>query len=461
MLFPERLRQLRRESGLKQKEIAKCIGVDIPMYSRYEHGERRPKREQVMKLARLFKTNSNELVAMWLAHTAMNEIGNDPLANQALMLLNHELGNDDKAMGTESYTKVAPKESKPLLPIVPRTLVRELGDTPFPQYHEGDALEVLNRVEDDSVDCVVTCPPYWSLRRYGTDGIATDNIEEHVAQIVAVMGQVKRVLKPCGSLWLNMGDAYHNKGLQGLPWQVALSMIKEQGWVMRNDVVWDKQNSSFDSSTDHLRNVHEYVFHFVKSDDFYYNDEELRLYFNRMNERRKDEGKTTSGVTGARYRNNIEQSTALTAQEKEQAHARLNQVVAMVNNGEIPDFRMFLRENQGQVLDSKSEKAKSINEKGFYFLLYNKNGTMPGDVWTILPEKSNIERYNVFPEDLCRLAILATCPHGGLVLDPYCGTGTTCKVACELHRQSMGIDKNAQYLQEARNRVQQQPLSLF
>lgn len=398
---------------------------------------------------------------MWLAHTAMNEIGNDPLANQALMLLNHELGNDDKAMGTESYTKVAPKESKPLLPIVPRTLVRELGDTPFPQYHEGDALEVLNRVEDDSVDCVVTCPPYWSLRRYGTDGIATDNIEEHVAQIVAVMGQVKRVLKPCGSLWLNMGDAYHNKALQGLPWQVALSMIKEQGWVMRNDVVWDKQNSSFDSSTDHLRNVHEYVFHFVKSDDFYYNDEELRLYFNRMNERRKGEGKTTSGVTGARYRNNIEQSTALTAQEKEQAHARLNQVVAMVNNGEIPDFRMFLRENQGQVLDSKSEKAKSINEKGFYFLLYNKNGTMPGDVWTILPEKSNIERYNVFPEDLCRLAILATCPHGGLVLDPYCGTGTTCKVACELHRQSMGIDKNAQYLQEARNRVQQQPLSLF
>lgn len=364
-------------------------------------------------------------------------------------------------MGTESYTKVAPKESKPLLPIVPRTLVRELDDTPFPQYHEGDALEVLNRVEDDSVDCVVTCPPYWSLRRYGTDGIATDNIEEHVAQIVAVMGQVKRVLKPCGSLWLNMGDAYHNKALQGLPWQVALSMIKEQGWVMRNDVVWDKQNSSFDSSTDHLRNVHEYVFHFVKSDDFYYNDEELRLYFNRMNERRKGEGKTTSGVTGARYRNNIEQSTALTAQEKEQAHARLNQVVAMVNNGEIPDFRMFLRENQGQVLDSKSEKAKSINEKGFYFLLYNKNGTMPGDVWTILPEKSNIERYNVFPEDLCRLAILATCPHGGLVLDPYCGTGTTCKVACELHRQSMGIDKNAQYLQEARNRVQQQPLSLF
>lgn len=431
------------------------------MYSRYEHGERRPKREQVMKLARLFKTNCNELVAMWLAHTAMNEIGNDPLANQALMLLNHELGNDDKAMGTESYTKVAPKESKPLLPIVPRTLVRELGDTPFPQYHEGDALEVLNRVEDDSVDCVVTCPPYWSLRRYGTDGIATDNIEEHVAQIVAVMGQVKRVLKPCGSLWLNMGDAYHNKALQGLPWQVALSMIKEQGWVMRNDVVWDKQNSSFDSSTDHLRNVHEYVFHFVKSDDFYYNDEELRLYFNHMNERRKGEGKTTSGVTGARYRNNIEQSTALTAQEKEQAHARLNQVVAMVNNGEIPDFRMFLRENQGQVLDSKSEKAKSINEKGFYFLLYNKNGTMPGDVWTILPEKSNIERYNVFPEDLCRLAILATCPHGGLVLDPYCGTGTTCKVACELHRQSMGIDKNAQYLQEARNRVQQQPLSLF
>jgi site-specific DNA-methyltransferase (adenine-specific) len=172
-------------------------------------------------------------------------------------------------------------------------------------------------------------------------------------------------------------------------------------------------------------------------------------------------GKTSSGVTGARYRDNINKSQALTSLEKSSALAELDRVVEMVNSGEIPDFRMFLREQAGQVIQSKSEKARSINEKGYYFLLYNKHGVMPGDVWNILPEKSNIDRYNVFPEALCRLIVSATCPDFGIVLDPYCGTGTTCKVACDLHRRAIGIDIDGTYIKLARERTQQQSLSMF
>ena len=92
MLFPEKLRQLRAESGLKQKDIAKKIGVDIPMYSRFEHGERRPKRETVVKLAKIYGTDVDQLVALWLAFAALNEIGTDKLADKALVYLREELG---------------------------------------------------------------------------------------------------------------------------------------------------------------------------------------------------------------------------------------------------------------------------------------------------------------------------------------------------------------------------------
>ena len=100
-------------------------------------------------------------------------------------------------------------------------------------------------------------------------------------------------------------------------------------------------------------------------------------------------------------------------------------------------------------------------------LVYNevmnmgRKGLMPPDVWNIDSEKSPIERYNVSPELLCRLPIVATCPEDGLVLDPYCGTGTTCKVAYELNRRSIGIDINPERLRLADGRVEQRSLSLF
>lgn len=471
MLFPEELRRLRAESGLKQKDVAKKIGVDIPMYSRFEHGERRPKRETVVKLAKIYDTDAERLVALWLAFAALNEIGTDKLADKALGYLREELGEEPpQIVSTVPAPAPAPVAEKhqqqfhiAIPPIDPakQNLVKLLGSSPFPQYYQGEALNMLSRVEDDSIDCIITAPPYWSLRRYGAESITTDNIDEFIESVVAVAGQLHRVLKPSGSLWLNLADTYQNKALKGLPWRIALRMIDEQGWTLRNDVVWDKQNSAFDSSTDHLRNTHEFIFHFVKSDNFYYDDEELRLFFNNVTEKKAKEGKTSSGVTGMKYRRNVMGSTALSDEEKKNALEELDKVVNMVNSGEIPDFRMFIRSFPGQVMDSKSEKAKSINEKGYYFLLYNKNGTMPSDVWNIAPANSPVERYNVFPESLCHLFILSTCPDSGIVLDPYCGLGTACKVAYDLHRRAIGFDVNETYLQKAKEKIQQQPLSLF
>ena len=130
MLFSERIRTLRKEQGVLQRRLAEAIGVDVPMYSRYEHGERHPKREQVVKLARLLGTDAGELVALWLAEEAMNAIGHDKMSERASQLLLEQLGGN-----------VAPTPSTAALPPVPDTLPRTpVGDTlpPAPSSLEGE-----------------------------------------------------------------------------------------------------------------------------------------------------------------------------------------------------------------------------------------------------------------------------------------------------------------------------------
>lgn len=438
MLFSERIRTLRKEQGVLQRRLAEAIGVDVPMYSRYEHGERHPKREQVVKLARLLGTDAGELVALWLAEEAMNAIGHDKMSERASQLLLEQLGGN-----------VAPTPSTAALPPVPDTLpptpvgdtlppapsslegelrtqnaelekrnaelevrnaelearnaeleaqnvqsaidptlvkapeadaasrnvVARMGHNPMPYYIKGDARLVMATIEDESIDCIVTTPPYWNLKKYNTESIQARTMDEYSDELLRVMAEAWRVLKPQGSLWLNLADVYADRALQALPWRIAMQMMDLQGWTLRNDVVWNKPLGEYGSGLDHLRNVHEFMFHFVKSaDDFYFAEAELRRY------------------------------------------------------------------------------AKQIGEK---------SGVMPGDVWSIEPEKSAIERYRVSPEALCLLPIVATCPRDGIVLDPYCGTGTTCKVAYDVNRRSIGIDINDDRLQRARGRVEQKSLSLF
>ena len=121
------------------------------------------------------------------------------------------------------------------------------------------------------------------------------------------------------------------------------------------------------------------------------------------------------------------------------------------------NFRMIIR-GQQRTTHSNSEnvsgRAKELKEKGFYFLIYHPNGSKPSDVWDILPEdtQKREDHFAPYPEDLCKIPILATCPQQGVVLDPFCGTGTTMFVAQMLGRKSVGIDISDEYLQIAENR---------
>ena len=213
-----------------------------------------------------------------------------------------------------------------------------------------------------------------------------------------------------------------------------------------------------DTTKDRLGNVHENVFHLVKNSSYYYDVDAIR---SKPREARVVNGAVVSatGVSGVRYRRQIEMSTALEEKEKKLALKALERILGEVEHGRLADFRMILRGQQRATHSDNarvSGRAKELQDKGFYFLRYHPKGSKPSDVWNIMPEdtQKRIGHFAAYPVDLCRIPILATCPPKGIVLDPFCGTGTTLYAAKILGRKSVGIDISREYLDLSRTRCE-------
>jgi site-specific DNA-methyltransferase (adenine-specific) len=233
-------------------------------------------------------------------------------------------------------------------------------------------------------------------------------------------------------------------------------MTDRDGWMLRNSVIWNKVKGAPDNAKDKLRNVHENVFHFVKDGRYFYDANAIR---SKPGQSKVVNGSVVSatGVSGVRYRRQIEMSTALSLTEKEAAFKALDAILDEVRSGTLADFRMIIR-GQQRATHSDSERvsgrARELADRGFYFLKYDPNGAKPSDVWDILPEdtQNRTGHFAPYPEDLCKVPISATCPENGIVLDPFSGTGTTSLVAFQLARKSIGIDISAEYIARARER---------
>ena len=327
-----------------------------------------------------------------------------------------------------------------------------------PLFLLGNALDVLRDIPDKAFDMIMTSPPYWGKREYENGGIGLEEqYDQYICDLFAICAELKRVLKPTGSFWLNIGDSYQKKNLLGIPWRVAIKLTDEQGWILRNSVVWNKVKGGPDNTKDRLRNVHEYIFHFVKSPRAYYYDADAIRSTPKTSKVVNGSVVSATGVSGVRYKRQIELSTELSEQEKLKAFDALEDMLTEVVNGDIADFRMIIRGQQRTThSDSKkvSGRAKELCEKGYYFLKYHPNGSKPSDVWDILPEDTQKRKthFAPYPQDLCRIPILSSCPQDGVVLDPFCGTGTTMLVASQLGRRSVGIDISEEYIQQAEER---------
>ena len=306
--------------------------------------------------------------------------------------------------------------------------------------HHGDSLEILRQMPDQSVDCCVTSPPYFGLRDYGAEGqygLEASPVE-YVETMRALFAEVRRVLTDDGTLWLNLGDSYYSgrgnpgpnsddrkqvarrgwvrpldrpsqswakpKDLLGIPWRTAFA-LQDDGWILRNEIIWSKPNGMPESVTDRLASKHEHVFMLSKSRNYWFDLDPIR--------------ECHTEVSVARSRRNR------FAEDQSQ---------------------------RGVGSPNTVDPKKAVHEAG-------KN---PGDVWVLPTQPFTEAHFAVMPQALAERAILAGCKPGGTVLDPFSGSGTTGLAANKHGRKYVGIDLNADYLDlSLRTRFAQPGLDLL
>ena len=300
----------------------------------------------------------------------------------------------------------------------------------------GDALAALQTLESESIHCCVTSPPYWGLRDYkeaGQIGLEKSP-DEYVEKLVDTFREVRRVLRKDGTLWLNLGDSYAAAGkertkeqsvrkttlrgglatqmgiikqipkvggvlkpkdLVGIPWRVAFA-LQADGWWLRQDIIWHKPNPMPESVKDRCTKAHEYIFLFAKSRKYYFDSDSIREPYT---ETRKGEFRPRG-------------SQPFT-------NAKLGSPV---------------QGNSGGYPQTKSGKNKR-------------------SVWTVVPKPFKGAHFATFPPDLIKPCVLAGCPKGGTVLDPFFGAGTTGLVAVQNDRKFVGIELNYDYAEMADERI--------
>lgn len=340
--------------------------------------------------------------------------------------------------------------------------MKPLNDQKRHTFILGDCLSVLKQIDSESVDCIITSPPYWGMRAYDNE----ENVNEignesdfqlYVQALTGVFAEARRVLKKEGSLWLNLGDKYDNKKLLGMPWRVAISLM-DNDWILRNDVIWHQLKGT-QSCKDRLRDSYEHIFHFVKSKKYYYDADAIRIQPSRLPVISSKGTTSSTGVSGKKYRKLIRESNDLTDQEKINAEKALDEVLSEIRLGLVNDFRMTIRGAQRAWHSDNtriSGRAKELVNKGYYIMRISSKGHLPSDVWNIVTEDAwrKDSHCAVYPEELLRIPILATCPEGGIVLDPFSGTGTTVSAALKLGRRGVGIELSPEYVKISQNRIQ-------
>ena len=270
----------------------------------------------------------------------------------------------------------------------------------------GDSLEVARTLPTDCIDTVVTSPPYYRQRDYGSDQQLGQESSpaEYVERLVAMFTELRRVVRSTGSAWVIIGDKYDRGELMGMPWRFALAM-KDSGWRLRSDCIWHKPNAMPSSVKTRPTTDHEYIFLFSNSKDYYYDADAIREPHVTFSEKSKMKG----------GRNHFGKRGATPEQGKNGGDTNLH--------------------------DGRWDQA-------FHPLGRNKR-----TVWSISLSKFRKAHFAVYPPQLVETCIKATCPPGGRVLDPFSGSGTTAVVAKSLDRQFIAIDCVSEYCEMAKERL--------
>ena len=327
---------------------------------------------------------------------------------------------------------------------------------------QGDALSVLKTLNDESINCCVTSPPYYNLRDYGVDGqIGLETSpEKYIQKLVEIFREVRRVLKNDGTLWVNIADSYAGSGkgrvkdgtakretfgklqvgnngtvegvltktksdsckpkdLIGIPWMLAFA-LRADGWYLRQDIIWAKPNPMPESVKDRCTKSHEYIFMLSKSPRYYFDNEAIQ-------EDSVSSDKRPSALQRAR-----EKGYATKDRQNPEAYLKNIPRYGGKKYTENPD--VFYRTKSGNAYDYRPKRNKR-------------------DVWAVTTKPYKGAHFATFPPDLIEPCVLAGCPIGGTVLDPFAGSGTTGMVAKKNRRDFVLIELNEEYIKLIEDRT--------
>ena len=303
-----------------------------------------------------------------------------------------------------------------------------------------DILNATHDLKNNSIKCVITSPPYYKARNYGnTDQIGLEETpEKYVESLVNVFEGLKTKITSDGNLFVNLGDKYDkNKSLMLIPTLFAIQMI-ENGWILRNKIIWYKPNHQPSPVKDRLTNTYEEIFHFTKQRKYYYDLDSIRVPI----EHDEKEGEKAH----KRFKERIEQSD-LSEEQKSLAMEELSRLHK--ENRINKDARLKLKGSHKTLFGGDSDlsgRAKELETKGFYFHCNNPKGKNLGDLLSVNIKSHKGIHEAIFPEELVIPLIKVGSGEGDIVLDPFAGTGTTCRVAEDLGRVGLGVELNSEYV---------------
>ena len=313
----------------------------------------------------------------------------------------------------------------------------------------GDNVVKLFDVEPRSVDLVVTSPPYFQQREYSAEGMGNEEtVEEYIDNLLATFDRIVRIMKPTGNIVYNLGDKIIDGSTQLIPYQFALKVLDNFDLRLVNDITWVKSNPTPHQFSRRLIASTEPFFHFALGRDYYYD----RSAF--LPAARKKRSKPSDKL-GARYRELIEESD-LSKSQRENAHKALDEVIADVHEGKIHSFRMKIRGIHAPAYGGQEGGRKMRVERYGFTIIRISGERLKRDVIESPVESLPGNGHPaIFPVNVIREFIRLLSPKGGMVLDPYLGSGSTAVAALLEGRNSLGIDISKEYCIAAERRLRE------
>jgi site-specific DNA-methyltransferase (adenine-specific) len=315
----------------------------------------------------------------------------------------------------------------------------------------GDARILLKEIPSESINLIITSPPYYKQRDYcdleGEIG-NEPTVEAYINNVMKVFHECVRIVRRDGSILFNLGDKYEDGGLLLIPYRFAIEAFKREPVKLIHNITWVKLNPTPRQFKRRLVSSTEPFFHFVKSDDYYFNIDSFMDIYNSKQERIK-----ASDRLGKKYFELIDKSQ-LTEEEKKRAREELLKVIQEVKEGRIVGFRMKIRGIHAPAFGGQEGGRKiQLEKQGFTIIRIHGNAIKRDVIECHVETLKGCPHPAVYPEFIVQELIKLLTRPNDIVLDPFVGSGTTCVAAKKLGRHYIGIDINPEYCKYTEERV--------